>query len=117
MRLPNRNAALLLLSTLLILTLTAAGCGKTAASIGNNPAPSTSAVLMGAQLYLASCAECHGANGEGTNKGNPVNRDSEASAGRTLEELTNLIKYHRSRLNLSDEQITSLANYLKQDLK
>jgi mono/diheme cytochrome c family protein len=117
MRLPNRNAALFLLSALLILTLTAAGCGKTAASIGNNPAPSTTAVLMGAQLYAVSCAECHGVNGEGTNKGNPVNRDSEASAGRTQAELTNLIQYHRSRLNLSAEQVTSLATYLKQDLK
>jgi mono/diheme cytochrome c family protein len=93
----------------------AAGCSN---SFQAPPTTTGAAVVTnGGQLYSNYCARCHGVNGEGTNKGNPVASTSEAITLRTLEQLTTVVKYHRSDLGLTFDQIANLAAYMKNDLK
>ena len=53
------------------------GCQQSAAPVANPTPPSsrtavTAQIEQGKQLYVAKCASCHGAGGEGTDKGPPV---------------------------------------------
>jgi mono/diheme cytochrome c family protein len=99
---------------LMLLTMAVTGCGTETVP----PSASTTPTAMtAAQLYALHCAECHGVNGEGTKKGNPVSSTSESITGRTLEQLSSLVQYHRSKLGFTAEQVSSLAAYLKNDLK
>lgn len=105
-----KTRSLLLAATILTTFLTAASCGPAQEPTPTTPNPTS---LDGAVLFAAYCAECHGANAEGTDRGSRITPDSPAILNRTEEQLISLVQFHRAALGLSPQQATALASFLR----
>lgn len=105
-----KTRSLFLTATLLAAVLTAASCGPGPEPTATTPSPTS---LDGAVLFAAYCAECHGLNAGGTDRGGRITPDSPAILNRTEEQLISLVQFHRAALGLSRQQATALAEFLR----
>jgi mono/diheme cytochrome c family protein len=105
-----KPGSLLLAATILTAFLNTASCGPAQEPTTTTPNPTS---LDGAVLFAAYCAECHGSNAEGTDRGARITPDSPAILNRTEEQLISLVQFHRAALGLSRQQAVALAGFLR----
>ncbi|MEL7562264.1 hypothetical protein [Dehalogenimonas sp. 4OHTPN] len=105
-----KTRSLLLTVTALTALLTTASCGPGPEPTATTPNPNS---LDGTVLFAAYCAECHGSNAEGTDRGARITPDSPAILNRTEEQLISLVQFHRAALGLSRQQAVALAGFLR----
>ena len=80
--------------------------------------PPTTTSNIGAQVYSANCAACHGADRKGLSSGGitlypPVLSTSIGVSTRTMDQLATFIATHQTGSSLTVDQRTALATYLK----
>lgn len=77
--------------------------------------------IDGAEVFEASCSECHGAKGEGTKKGIPLTSGQALahSEDEYIKQVINGTPYKMAafRDKLSPEQIAAVVKYLRTEIQ
>jgi mono/diheme cytochrome c family protein len=105
-----KTRRILLAAVLVVAVAAASSCSSGPGQSKPTPNPTS---LDGAVLFAAYCAECHGPNAEGTDRGSRITPDSPGISNRTQEQLNSLVQFHRAALGLSSQQTVALAGFLR----
>lgn len=102
-------------SALLSLLVVTAACSESPSSAASVQQPGVVTPLTGSDVYLMSCARCHGADRMGKRDAPKLDTVRMASIGD--EPMRALIRYGKGRMpgfaKLSDERVDALITYLR----
>ena len=93
--------------------LTVGGCGGGDEAATKTTAPVNTAGVSGIELYNNNCARCHGDDRTGTVYGKSITVTNATITSSTIDQLSTLISFNRAGLHLTPEQLSALANFLK----